>query len=115
MILPKSLLIIVLNYIAMPEANQVPAQLPPALCNEIQVSWSKTDTSRGENNGSISFEFSGDRAEYAVYLLTPAGTTKLKATEISIRNLKKGKHSVVITGEKEGSNYCQKFFEVVIN
>ncbi|QOI97919.1 MAG: hypothetical protein HRU69_10670 [Flammeovirgaceae bacterium] len=84
-------------------------------CSEIQVTWSKKDTSGGMNNGSIDLAFEDDRSQFAVYILTASGKTKLKSTEISIRNLKRGKHTIVITGEKEGSDFCQKFFEVVIN
>ncbi|MCK6618448.1 MAG: hypothetical protein L6Q51_12480 [Cyclobacteriaceae bacterium] len=84
-------------------------------CSEIQVTWSKKDTSGGLNNGSIDLTFTADRSQFAVYLLTASGKTKLKSTEVLIGNLKKGKHAIVITGEKEGSDYCQKFIEVVIN
>lgn len=84
-------------------------------CREIEVSWIKSDTSRGAGNGSIELEFHGDRSQFAVYLLTNEGKIKLNSLESTITNLKKGRHGVVITGEREDSNFCQKFFEVVIN
>jgi hypothetical protein len=113
--LPKSLLIIALNILSQSGLDFSPAFLASGRCEEIQVSWRIKDTSDGLSNGSIELEFAGDRSQYAVYLLTVSGKTKLKSTEISIRNLKKGKHGIVITGAKEGSDFCQKFFEVVIN
>lgn len=115
MILSKSLLITILN-ISIPLFGGITVSHQSMnRCQEIQVSWSKRDTTGGLGNGIIDLEFAGDRSQYAVYVLTAGGKTKLKSTEISIRNLKKGKHGVVITGEKEGLDFCQKFFEVVIN
>jgi hypothetical protein len=115
MIPPKVLLIIAFNYLTgFAETLHIAHQLPGA-CQEIQVTWTKSDTTEGQSNGSIILTFAGKRSDYAVYLLTPGGKTKLKSTELAIRNLKKGKHVVVITGEREGLDFCQKFFEVVIN
>lgn len=115
MTLPKILVITVLVF-ALPMKKASHALIDAGKkCEEIKVLLTKTDTTEGLENGSITIELAGDRSEFAVYMLTAKGKTKLKSSENSIRNLKKGKHSIVITGEREGSNYCQKFFEVVIN
>jgi hypothetical protein len=114
MMLSKLLLIIGFNFLT-GFTDMLKVHQFAWLCREIQVSWIKTDTTGGQNNGNITLEFIGERSDYAVYLLTPGGKTKLKSTESVIRNLSKGKHAVVITGERAGSDFCQKFFEVVIN
>ncbi len=115
MIVPKILVFITLITTPPAERGWIARGNTPHNCQEIEFSWSKTDTRGGLDNGSVTIQFTGDRSLFAVYLLTSKGKTKLNSSESSIKNLKKGKHSIVITGEKEGSNFCQEFFEVVIN
>lgn len=84
------------------------------ICSEIEVEISVTHTIDEKANGSIKLVFKNDYKLYNIHLLKSSEKDRLYLNSDIIKNLERGKYSIVITSKKSDSQLCPKFLELIV-